>query len=173
VQVRLVQPGEYEQVGQLVVAAYRALPGGHLSGGYAAELADVQRRAGEAEVMVAIAGEAGPPVGCVTFVPDASSPWAELLEGNEAGVRMLAVDPGAQRRGVGRVLLDACVWRAKELRRAALILHTTPWMTAAHHLYESSGFERFPDRDWAPVPEVNLLSYRLVLGERLASQVIS
>jgi ribosomal protein S18 acetylase RimI-like enzyme len=162
--VRLVRPGEYEQVGQLVVAAYRAIPGGHLSHDYAVELAAVERRASEAEVMVATVGNSEPPVGCVTFVPDASSPWAELLERGEAGIRMLAVDPGAQRRGAGRALLGACIARAKELQRTAVILHTTPWMTAAHRLYEASGFERLPDRDWAPVPEVHLLAYRLVLG---------
>ena len=164
VDVRLVQPPEYEQVGQLVVAAYRSVPGGHLSEDYATALADVKRRATEAEVMVAITDEAEAPVGCVTFVPDASSPWAELLESSEAGIRMLAVDPQAQRRGVGRALLEACIGRGKELRRTAVVLHTTTWMTSAHRLYEASGFERVPDRDWAPVPGVHLLAYRLVLA---------
>jgi GNAT superfamily N-acetyltransferase len=163
--VRLVQPGEYERVGQLVVAAYRALPGGHTLGDYAAELADVARRAGKAEVMVALVGDDEDGlVGSVTFVPDASSPYAEHLGPGEAGVRMLAVAPRAQGRGVGRALVDACIGRAKELQRTALILHTTPWMTTAHHLYEASGFDRFPDRDWAPVPEVPLLAYRLALS---------
>jgi GNAT superfamily N-acetyltransferase len=165
VHVRLVRPNEYERVGELVVAAYRALPGGHTLGDYASELADVARRAGEAEVMVALMGEDGDAlVGSVTFVPDASSLYAEHLEPGEAGVRMLAVEPRAQGRGVGRALVDACIGRAKELRRTALILHTTPWMTAAHHLYEASGFDRFPDRDWAPVSEVPLLAYRLGLS---------
>ena len=165
VDVRLVRPSEYEHVGQLVVAAYRSVPGGHLSDDYATALADVKRRATEAEVMVAIADEVEAPVGCVTFVPDSSSPWAELLEGSEAGIRMLAVDPQAQRRGVGRAFLEACIGRAQELRRTAVVLHTTTWMTSAHRLYEASGFERVPDRDWAPVPGVHLLAYRL--GTRL------
>jgi hypothetical protein len=34
-------------------------------------------------------------------------------------------------------------------------------MTAAHRLYESLGFVRDPARDWAPVPGVDLLAYRL------------
>ena len=59
-------------------------------------LADVGRRAGETEVLVAVGPEL---LGCVTFVPDNSSPWAELLGPGEAGVRMLAVDPSAQGRG--------------------------------------------------------------------------
>jgi ribosomal protein S18 acetylase RimI-like enzyme len=161
VKVRLVLPGEYERAGQLIVTAYRALPGAHLSCDYAGELANVERRAREAEVMVALAGDNDNLVGCVTFVPDATSPWAELLERGEAGIRMLAVEPRAQRRGVGRALVEACIGRGKELGCTALILHTTPWMAGAHHLYEASGFTRFPDRDWAPVPEVPLFAYRL------------
>jgi len=160
VEVRPVRPVEYEHAGQLVVAAYRSLPGSHLSDDYAELLADVARRAKETEVMVAVASDTNAVIGCVTFVPDQSSPWAELLERGEAGVRMLGVEPRAQGRGVGRALVEACIGRALELRRTALMLHTTPWMTAAHRLYEACGFERLPTRDWSPVPEVPLLAYR-------------
>lgn len=160
-EVRQIRPGEYDVAGMLVIAAYEALPGGHLSGDYAAELSDVERRSREAEVLVALDGENL--VGCVTFVPDASSPWAELLEPGESGIRMLAVDPRTQGRGYGRALLDTCIERARALGRTAIILHTTPWMAAAHRLYETSGFGRFPERDWTPVPEVPLLAYRLPL----------
>jgi GNAT superfamily N-acetyltransferase len=160
-EVRLVRPEEYESAGALVVAAYKALPGAHLTEEYAAELAAVDRRTQEAEVLVALAG--GELQGCATYVPDRSSAWAELLEGEEAGLRMLAVLPVSQRRGVGRALLDACVDRAVRATRSALMLHTTPWMTAAHRLYERAGFVRFPERDWTPVPDVPLLAYRLPL----------
>jgi ribosomal protein S18 acetylase RimI-like enzyme len=161
VEVREVRPGEYQDAGVVVVAAYRALPGAHMSNGYAAELADVARRAAEAEVLVAVEGRL---LGCVTFVPDASSPWAELLADNESAIRMLAVDPTAQGRGVGRALLDACLERARRLGRDALFLHSTPWMQAAHHLYERAGFVRVPDRDWLPAPDVPLLAFRCELG---------
>ena len=73
VEIRQVRAEEHQNAGRLVVAAYRALSGSHLSDEYAALLADVARRAAEAEVLVAIDGEL---VGCVTFVPDGSSPWA-------------------------------------------------------------------------------------------------
>lgn len=167
-EVRPVRPDEYERAGELVVAAYRALPGAHLSGDYAELLADVARRAVEAEVLVAVDvdGARGPVdvLGCVTFVPDSSSPWSELLEDREAGIRMLAVHPDAQRRGAGRGLVRACIGRAEALGRVALVLHTTPWMRAAHALYEDLGFVRLEERDWTPVPEVPLLAYRLELG---------
>jgi len=159
-EVRRIRTEELSRAGRLVVAAYQALPGAHLSPDYAAELAVVDRRAAEADVLVAVDGGL---VGCVTFVPDASSPWAELLDEGEAGIRMLAVLPSKQRRGVGRRLLDECVTTARQLDRTALLLHTTPWMSAAQHLYATAGFERFTERDWAPVPEVPLLAYRLAL----------
>ncbi len=158
--IRDIRPEEYESAGHLVVTAYRALPGRHLSDDYAGLLAAVARRAEEAEVLVALEEEL---VGCVTLVPDASSPWAELLEEAEAGIRMLAVLPSAQGRGVGRALLEGCVSRARQLGRSALVLHTTPWMPAAQHLYETAGFARFPQRDWSPLPEVPLRCYRLLL----------
>jgi ribosomal protein S18 acetylase RimI-like enzyme len=160
VKVRPVLPSEYEQAGQLVVGAYRSLPGSRLSDEYAVQLADVASRAGQTEVMVALSNDGDGLIGCVTFVPDSSSPWAQLLEHGEAGVRMLAVEPRAQGHGAGRALVQACVGRARELHRTALVLHTTPWMTAAHHLYETSGFERIPERDWAPIPGGQLLAYR-------------
>ena len=161
VEVRPVKPTEWEMAGRVVVDAYQALDGAHLSDGYAEELADVARRAAQTEVFVAVTPEL---VGCVTFVPDASSPWAELLEPDEAGVRMLGVRPAAQGRGVGRALLDACVGRARTLGRTGLMLHSTPWMQAAHHLYEQEGFVRVPSRDWLPVPDVPLLAFRLDLS---------
>jgi ribosomal protein S18 acetylase RimI-like enzyme len=167
-QVRPVQPGEYERAGEVVVAAYAALPGAHNSGGYAIELADIDRRVKEAEVLVAIKGEEV--IGCVTFVPDSTSPWAELLAEDEAGIRMLAVDPACQARGVGQLLLDACIARAGELRRAGVFLHSTPWMSAAHRLYQRNHFVRLPERDWLPDPDVPLVAFRLDLSAAQVSQ---
>jgi ribosomal protein S18 acetylase RimI-like enzyme len=158
--VREVRPPEYRRAGEIVVAAYAALPGEHLSGGYAAELADVARRAIEAEVLVALDPEV---IGCVTFVPDSSSPWAEALDPDEATIRMLGVDPATQGRGVGAALVEACVERARGRGRSGLFLHSTPWMTSAHRLYERAGFRRVPDRDWTPVPDVPLLAFLLDL----------
>ena len=160
--VRPISETEYELAGRLVVSAYEALPGAHMSDGYATLLADVGRRAAEAEVLVAVGSEL---VGCVTLVPGPSSPWAEGLMPDEAGVRMLAVAPAAQGRGIGRALLDACIARARQLGRNGVFLHSTPWMQAAHHLYETAGFVRLPERDWFPVPEVPLLAFRLDLGQ--------
>src|SRR5205807_7477 len=46
VQVREVHTTEYEAAGQVTLAAYRHLPGAHMTDSYAAELVAVDRRAG-------------------------------------------------------------------------------------------------------------------------------
>ena len=147
-EIRKGRPEEYPAVADLTVAAYRALPGPHLSGGYEGRLRDVADRAATAVVLVAV--EAGSIVGAVTYVPDPRSPWAELLDEGEAGVRMLAVPPAAQRRGVGTALVLACVERARLEGRCRVCLHTTPWMTAARRAYERSGSAATPGVTGSP-----------------------
>jgi ribosomal protein S18 acetylase RimI-like enzyme len=158
VEVRNIRREEHDQAGQLVVAAFLALPGPPISSDYERALADVAGRAAETEVLVAVQDTTL--LGCVTFVPDATNRWAEQLEDGEASIRMLAVDPPAQGRGAGRALVYACLERADVLGRRAVFLHSTRRMTAAHRLYIRTGFERVPERDWLPVPEVRLLAFR-------------
>jgi GNAT superfamily N-acetyltransferase len=164
--VRLIADGEYERASDVTVAAYSALPGEHMSGGYEHELRAVERRSKEAVVFVAeIDSEI---VGAVAYVDDPSSPWgaSEGMRPGEGLIRMLAVDPEAQGSGAGGALIDTCIERARADGKHSLVLHTTPWMTTAHRLYERRGFIRIPDRDWTPVPEVPLLAYGLDLTPR-------
>jgi GNAT superfamily N-acetyltransferase len=161
VEVHPVRPDELAATARVVLASYQALPGAHMSDGYAGELTDLVSRSRQAEVLVAV--DDGDVVGCVTLVPDRSSPWAEGLEAGDAGMRMLAVAPERQGQGVGQLLVQACIDRATTLGRRALHLHTTPWMTAAQRLYLRNGFVRDPERDWTPVPDVPLLAFRLDL----------
>jgi GNAT superfamily N-acetyltransferase len=164
VEVREVADDEAEAAGELVVAAYAALEDGPDAGehGYADELRAVGERSRQAVVLVAV--DDGRLVGCVTFVPDSASPLAEDLRPGEAGVRMLAVDPAWHRRGVGRALVAACIERARAAGQHTLFLHSGTWMSVAHRLYESMGFQRVPERDWVPVPGIPLLAFALDLG---------
>jgi ribosomal protein S18 acetylase RimI-like enzyme len=166
--VREILDDEAGVAGELVVAAYRALEDSPPvdDEGYAAELREVARRASEAVVLVAVDEAAAADqavVGCVTYVPEETSPLAEDLRPREAGLRMLAVSPLAQRRGVGRALVEACVDRARRDGKERLFLHSGTWMRGAHRLYESLGFRRVPERDWAPEPGIPLLAYALEL----------
>lgn len=165
-EIRPIRPEEYFGVGELTVAAYAALEGAPANHpdteGYNAQLRDVAGRDKGAVVLVA-ADAGGRVVGNVTYVPDPSSPMAEDLRDGEAGIRMLAVDPAAWGQGAGRALTVACIDRARVEGQEAVFLHSTEWMTTAHRLYASLGFERQPDRDWEVVPGVLLLAFRLAL----------
>jgi GNAT superfamily N-acetyltransferase len=161
VEIRGVRPDEYAPLARITVTAYEALDGGDL-GDYADELADVAARAAAAEVLVAV--EDGLLLGGVTFVPGPDNPYAEELRAGEVGIRMLAVDPAAQGRGAGRALSVACLERARAAGAGQVALHSTPWMTTAHRLYESLGFVRTPERDLRVSPDLVLMSFVLPLA---------
>lgn len=183
--MRAVRPEEAElcrALGELTVAAYTALPGHVPEPAYDLELADVAARAGlpATTVLAAIdprspprigrsaprSGEENVLLGGVTYVADGSSPLAEFGAEDAAGFRMLAVAPAARGRGVGAALAAACIERARSEGRAAVLIHSTPWMAAAHRLYGRLGFVRDPTLDWAPVPGIDLIGFRLPLGGR-------
>ncbi|GGL36923.1 GNAT family N-acetyltransferase [Phycicoccus endophyticus] len=156
--VRPAREGELAAVGALAVEAYAADGQITAEHPYAATLLDTASRARDAVLLVAVAGDAM--LGTVTYVPP-GTPFAEVGGPDEAEVRMLAVSPSARGRGVGRLLSDECVRRARADGCAALVLSSGSWMHAAHRLYERMGFVRTPERDWSPRPEVDLLAYRL------------
>ena len=152
-----------DRLGDIVVEAYHAL--GALEGDdeYVPELRAVARRAVEAVVLAAVDDASGALLGCVTYVPDASSPWAENLREGEAGIRMLAVAPAAQGRGVGTALVAACLDRARAEGRRAILLHSLPVMEGAQRIYARFGFRRVPERDWV-VPGFLLMGFVLDLA---------
>jgi len=161
-EIRTARPDEYAALGDLTVAAYLAVdPHGDL-GHYADELRDVAGRAAASEVLVAV-GPDGRLLGGVTYVPGPGSPAAEFSHPRGAGIRMLAVAPGAQGRGVGEALTRACIARAVARGRDRLVLHSTDWMGTAHRLYGRLGFVRDTALDWEPEPGLWLRGFRLDL----------
>jgi len=158
-EIRPVRPAEFDALGELTVAAYRLVSGEgpHLDQYYHL-LRNVARRASTSRVMVA-ADPGGVLLGGVTYVSGPADPYSEDLREGEAGIRMLAVDPAMQGHGVGRALVEWCVERARLDGRRRMMLHTTESMPAAVRLYERMGFLRAPDRDFSPVPGVDLIAY--------------
>lgn len=159
--VRPVKPEEYGALGTLTLAAYRDLLGPDLDAGYAEELADVAGRAAQADVLVATEGD-GTLVGAVTFIAG-PGPLAWFEGPDEAGMRMLAVAPAAQGRGVGAALVAACLARARTEGKARVHLHTTAPMTVAQRIYERAGFRRHPAGDRTLEGGLVLLAYVLDL----------
>ncbi len=160
--VRAARPEEYAAIGALTARVY--VDAGFLPADsfYIDELRDAARRSAEADLLVAEAAGTGL-VGSVTYCAH-GSPWAELTGPGEAEFRMLVVDPGARGHGVGTALVGECVRRARRAGSTALRLSTQHEMAAAHRLYDRFGFGRTPDRDWAPAPDVALLTYALDLA---------
>jgi ribosomal protein S18 acetylase RimI-like enzyme len=162
--IRPVSPAEYEALGELTVTAYHAIGSTRPpQAAYDAELRDAERRATTSCVLVAVDSD-GTLLGGVTYVSGPEDPFSEELHDDEAGIRMLAVAPFAQRRGVGRALTLECLRRGRAAGKRRIVLHTGPWMPNAIRLYESLGFVRAPELDFTPVPDIDLLAYVFELG---------
>jgi ribosomal protein S18 acetylase RimI-like enzyme len=150
---------DWPGIGGLTAGVY--VSEGHATERYAAALADVAGRAGQAELLVARDG-GGAVVGSVALV--LGGEFGEVLESpDEAGFRMLVVAPAARGRGVGELLVRTCLERAREAGKRRVVISSDLSMTTAHRLYERMGFRRLPERDWSPWPGVDLVDYALDL----------
>ncbi len=164
ISVRDATVDDHPAVGAVTVAAYRA--DGQLDGehGYEQVLADVAGRAAAGDVLVATDDGTGEVLGAALVVLPGAR-FAEISRAQDAEVefRMLAVAPTAQRRGVGRALVEACLRRAGRYGARAAVICVRGDNPVALHLYTSVGFLRIPERDHTPVPGVRLHALRLTL----------
>jgi ribosomal protein S18 acetylase RimI-like enzyme len=163
IQIREARPEEYEAIGELTVAAYSIFPEAVEDDGYRAELRDVGRRAALCPIYAAIDAATGRVLGGAMYVAGPGNRYAESERPDEAGIRMLAVAPDAQGRGVGTALTQALIDRARADGRKRIALLSLTSMTTAHRLYERLGFRRAPDRDWEFEPGRGLLGFELDL----------
>jgi len=152
--VEPARPEDFPAIAELTVRVY--VDGGLASAEYAPQLADVAGRADLAELLVVRDGRNV--VGSVALVL-AGDFGNVIASDDEAAFRMLVVDPAVQGRGVGELLVTTCIDRARAAGRRRMVLSTDPRMAAAQRLYRRLGFTRLPERDWSPVPGVDLLVY--------------
>jgi ribosomal protein S18 acetylase RimI-like enzyme len=160
--IREARPDEYAAVGELRVAAYRALGLLPEGSGYAETL----RAFGfddDCAVLVGLDEAGGELLGTITLEP--FGPHSELArDETEADLRAFAVSPAAQGRGAGRALLAAAIDDAARRGLLWLRLCTRPPMKAAQHLYAGAGFTRTPELDFEPFPGIALHAYELPLS---------
>jgi len=158
VRIRDARAEEFDRIGELRVAAYRA--DGLLSETYADTLR-VLGMDGTGEILAAVEGERL--LGTVTLVI-----WPHggevLRDPGEGEIRALAVASAAQGRGIGRALLTAVMRRAAAREVRELLLLTQPEMRAAQHLYADAGFRRMPGRDYEYAPGHRLFAYGMHLA---------
>jgi ribosomal protein S18 acetylase RimI-like enzyme len=158
--VEPAQQTDFPAIAELTVTTYTSQ--GWAGPEYQAQLADVAGRATRSQLLVARSG--GALVGSVALVLDGE--FGEVTEGpDEAAFRMLVVDPAARGRGIGEALVRECLRRAAEAGKTAVVLSTDPRMHAAHRLYERLGFTRLPERDWSPLPGIDLMVYRREIAQ--------
>ena len=105
----LTADDDLAEYGRIVQASYLELAGHPAEPSYDAELLDVAGRVTHATVIGAADGDQA--LGCVTYVGDVTSPFAEHLADDEASFRMLGVAAAAQGRGIGAALVGTRVSR--------------------------------------------------------------
>jgi ribosomal protein S18 acetylase RimI-like enzyme len=143
--IRLVEPAEYDRVARLTVEAYTA-DYDDLPDDYLAELAAVEQRAVAHQVWVAVDDETGEIHGTMATGTPGRTISALALEG-ELDYRLLAVDPAARGRGVGKALTEFTYGLARERGLHRVVMNSGENMVGAHRLYFGLGFERVPERE--------------------------
>jgi ribosomal protein S18 acetylase RimI-like enzyme len=158
VEIRQAFPAEYDAVGELTVEAYSH--DGFVRGEYAMTLRAAADRAAKAELWVA--ADSSGLLGTVTFCP-VGSVYREIGRDDEGEFRMLGVAGRARGLGIGTALTERCIARTRELGQRRIVMSSAVYMTTAHRIYERLGFERLPERDWSPIPGLELYAFALDL----------
>ena len=155
--LRAALPAEFDRIADLCVDAYST--GGHLreDDPYTEVLRNVAARAQAGQVLVH--ERDGRIAGTVTICPPGTE-FSEIGRPGEFEFRFLAVDPAHWGTGVGPGIVETCDQLAREGGDAAIVICVISINTQARRMYERLGFERLPERDWSPNPQVDLLAYR-------------
>jgi ribosomal protein S18 acetylase RimI-like enzyme len=167
--IRNAKPGEFGEIGKLMVLVYSLLEGFPKESeqpDYYKMLANVGELTNkpETELLVAVSPD-GKIAGCVVYFGDMQyygSGGTATKERNAAGFRLLAVDPSARGRGIGKLLTLECIRKAKDKKLFQVIIHTTMAMQTAWKMYENLGFKRSEDLDFMQ-GELPVFGFRLSL----------
>jgi len=167
--IRNAKPGEFEEIGKLMVHVFSSVEGFPKESeqpDYYKILANVGELTNkpETELLVAVSSD-GKIAGCVVYFGDMQyygSGGTATRERNAAGFRLLAVDPWARGRGIGKLLTIECIRKAKDKKLFQVIIHTTMAMQTAWKMYENLGFRRSEDLDFMQ-GELPVFGFRLPL----------
>jgi len=165
--IRDARADELDTVAGVMVAAYEEYIPRDATGDLLAfrdEIRDVRSRQAHATLIVAAEGDRI--LGAVTYFPDGGKDTHAGWPRGWAVIRLLAVDPMARGRGIGRALTEECIRRARANGARAVGLHTTMFMAVARAMYERMGFVRVPRFDFTPMPGILVMAYQLTLSPR-------
>lgn len=167
--IRNAQPEEFEETGKLLVQVYSSLkdfPSPSEMPDYYNMLANVgllTQNPGT-ELLVAVS-PSGDVAGAVVYISDMQyygSGGTATQEKNASGFRLLGVAPSTRGHGVGRLLIDACIQKAREAKQQQVIIHTTKAMQTAWKIYENMGFKRSTDLDFQH-DSLKVFGFRFIL----------
>ncbi|UBM59490.1 GNAT family N-acetyltransferase [Marinilongibacter aquaticus] len=167
--VRKAKPEDFVAAGELMVQVYSQLEGFPKENEQPAYY-NLLRNVGEftakpdTELFVA-ASPAGDIDGAVVFFGDMqyyNSGGTATQEKNAAGFRLLAVNPNTRGAGIGKLLTEHCINKAKELKLQQIVIHTTEAMAVAWKMYEKLGFKRAEDLDFMQ-EKLPVFGFRLML----------
>lgn len=159
-QLRDYEPKDASAVNALVLRAFEPLAP-HIPDwpGFAKGLGAMVELAEHSQIILAEQG--GRLVGAVGYVGPGQSKKA-FFKPEWPIVRQLSVAPESRGHGIGRLLVEDCIRRARQDQAPLLALHTSHVMRDALELYASLGFE------WqAELPPMYGMSYGLY-AKRLA-----
>lgn len=167
--IRNAKPIEFEEIGKLMVHVYSHLEGFPKESEqpeYYTMLANIGEltKKPKTELLVAVSSQ-GKIVGGVVYFGDMKhygSGGTATKEQNASGFRLLAVKPSARGQGVGKVLTNECIRKAKNQKHKKLVIHTTNAMQIAWKMYENTGFQRAEDLDFLQ-GELPVFGFRLLL----------
>lgn len=153
--VRNAVPSEFGAIGKLMVQAYSQLEGfpkPDEQPKYYAMLANIGEFTNlpDTELLVAVSAENRIAGGVVYFsnMQYYGSGGIAIQEKNASGFRLLAVDTTVRGQGIGKLLTNACINKAREQKAQQLIIHSTKAMQTAWSMYERLGFKQSADLDF-------------------------
>lgn len=165
--VRNANPHEFLEIGKLMVQVYSQLEGFPKKSDqpyYYEMLANVGNLTNKegTELLVAVTVE-DKIAGAVVYFSDMKnygSGGAATKEQNCSGFRLLAVSNEIRGQGIGKLLINECIRKAKDKKHSQMIIHTTMAMQIAWKMYEAIGFKRSEDLDFMQ-RELPVFGFRL------------
>jgi ribosomal protein S18 acetylase RimI-like enzyme len=153
--IRNASPGEFEQIGELMIRVYSQLDGFPKPDEQPVYYNTLRNIGGftskpGTELLVAVS-PGNQIAGAVVYFNDMKyygSGGTATQEQNAAGFRLLAVDPAARGQGIGKLLTNECIRKAADKKLSQVIIHSTKAMQTAWKMYEGLGFKRSEDLDF-------------------------
>jgi GNAT superfamily N-acetyltransferase len=167
--VRTAKTCEFQKIGELMVQVYSQLEGfpkEKEQPEYYNMLSNIGEltKKPETELLVAVSQDEKIVGGVVYFgnMKYYGSGGTATKEKKASGFRLLAVDPSTRGKGIGKLLTNECILKAKKKNKKKIVIHTTKAMQVAWKMYENLGFKRSEDLDFLQ-GDLPVYGFRLIL----------